>query len=226
AEDEIAAFEREIKQFWASFKSIYGSEQVSQTVALRDSCKESIKALTEKCSQKLKEEDLMIDKIKEYKNEILQQNKLISENEENLTEVKSNINHEEEQIKSLMDDIQELKEELMKKKEIIASKNQATKERVEQLCKSKALFEEHLGLEIRRIHDEQLQFIFRHIDHKDPEKPYTFTLLINEQGDYEVTSHSPPLDCIAEFQQKVRETNNFSAFIANIRKAFTELSYK
>ncbi|NWJ05665.1 SPC25 protein, partial [Crypturellus undulatus] len=226
AEDEIAAFEREIKQFWASFKSIYGSEQASQTVALRDSCKESIKALTEKCSQKLKEEDLMIDKIKEYNNEILQQNKFISENEENLTEIKSDISHEEEQIKSLLDSIQELKEELMKKKEIIASKNQATKERVEQLCKSKALFEEHLGLEIRRIHDEQLQFIFRHIDHKDPEKPYTFTLLINEQGDYEVTSHSPPLDCIAEFQQKVRETNNFSAFIANIRKAFTELSYK
>ncbi|KGL73138.1 Kinetochore protein Spc25 [Tinamus guttatus] len=226
AEDEIAAFEKEIKQFWANFKSIYGSEQVNQIVALRDSCKESIKALTEKCSQKLKEEDLMIDKIKEYNDEILQQNKLISENEENLTEIKSNINHEEEQIKSLMDSIQEIKEELMKKKEIIASKNQATKERVEQLCRSKALFEEHLGLEIRRIHDEQLQFIFRHIDHKDPEKPYTFTLFINEQGDYEVTSCSPPLDCIAEFQKKVRETNNFSAFIANIRKAFTELSYK
>ncbi|NXA46729.1 SPC25 protein, partial [Nothocercus julius] len=226
AEDEIAAFEREIKQFWTSFKSIYGSEQVNQTVALRDSCKESIKALTEKWSQKLKEEDLMIDKIKEYNDEILQQNKLISENEENLTEIKSNLNHEEEQIKSLMDSIQELKEELMKKNKIIASKNKATKERVEQLCKSKALFEERLGLEIRRIHDEQLQFIFRHIDHKDPEKPYTFTLFINEQGDYEVTSCSPPLDCIAEFQQKVRETNNFSAFIANIRKAFTELSYK
>lgn len=33
--------------------------------------------------------------------------------------------------------------------------------------------------------DEQLQFIFRHIDHKDPDKPYVFTLSINEQGDYE-----------------------------------------
>lgn len=33
--------------------------------------------------------------------------------------------------------------------------------------------------------DEQLQFIFRHINHKDPDKPYVFTLSINEQGDYE-----------------------------------------
>ncbi|NWX82238.1 SPC25 protein, partial [Nothoprocta pentlandii] len=226
AEDEIAAIEKEIKQFWASFKSIYGGEQGNQTIALRDSCKESIKALTEKWSQKLNEEDLMIDKIKEYYNENLQQNKLISENNENFTEIKANLNHEEEQNKSLTDSIQELKEELIEKKKIIDSKNKATKERMERLCKSKALFEERLGLEIRRIHDEQLQFIFRHIDHKDPEKPYTFTLFINEQGDYEVTSCSPPLECIADFQQKVRETNNFSTFIANIRKAFTELSYK
>nr|3VZ9_B Chain B, Uncharacterized protein [Gallus gallus] len=102
----------------------------------------------------------------------------------------------------------------------------STKERVERLCKSKELFEERLGLEIRRIHNEQLQFIFRHIDHKDPDKPYMFTLSINEQGDYEVTSCTPPLDCISEFQLKVRETNNFSAFIANIRKAFTALSFK
>ncbi|KFV43379.1 kinetochore protein Spc25 [Gavia stellata] len=225
-EDEIVLFEREMKEFWTKLKSIYGTEQINQTLALRDSCKESIKALSEKWSNKLKEGDLMIDKTQEYSNEILQQSQRISENQEHLTEIKSNLNQEEEQKKDLTDSIQELKEELMKKKEIISSKNKATKERVERLCKSKVLFEERLGLEIRRIHNEQLQFIFRHIDHKDPDKPYVFTLSINEQGDYEVTSCTPPLDCIEEFQLKVRETNNFSAFVANIRKAFTALSYK
>ncbi|NXV16491.1 SPC25 protein, partial [Cepphus grylle] len=226
AEDEIILFEREMKEFWTKLKSIYGTEQINQTSALRDSCKESIKALSEKWSKKLKEGDLMIDKIQEYSNEILQQTQRISENQEHLTEIKSNLNQEEEQKKNLTDSIQELKEELMKKKEIISSKNKAAKERMERLCKSKVLFEERLGLEIRRIHNEQLQFIFRHIDHKDPDKPYVFTLSINEQGDYEVTSCTPPLDCIAELQLKVRETNNFSAFVANIRKAFTALSHK
>ncbi|XP_052530971.1 kinetochore protein Spc25 [Tympanuchus pallidicinctus] len=225
-EDEITVVEREMKEFWTELKSVYGTEQINQTLALRDSCKESIQVLSERWTKKLKEGDLMIDKIQEYRNEILQQNKHISENEIHLTEIKSNLNHEEEQKKELTDSIQKLKEELMKKKEIISSKNKATKERVERLCKSKELFEERLGLEIRRIHNEQLQFIFRHIDHKDPDKPYVFTLSINEQGDYEVTSCTPPLDCISEFQLKVRETNNFSAFIANIRKAFTALSFK
>lgn len=41
-----------------------------------------------------------------------------------------------------------------------------------------------------------------------------------------VISSSPSLDCIEELQLKLRETNNFSAFIANIRKAFIALSYK
>lgn len=41
---------------------------------------------------------------------------------------------------------------------VISSKNKAAKERVERLCKSKVLFEERLGLEIRRIHGKFLSF--------------------------------------------------------------------
>ncbi|XP_027492661.1 kinetochore protein Spc25 [Corapipo altera] len=223
-EDEITLFERDMKEFWIEFKSVYGTEQINQTLTLRDSCKGSIDVLSAKWSKKLKEGDLMIDKIQEYNNEVLQQSKCISEKEEQLAEIK--LNQEAEQQKNLTDSIQELKEELVKQMEITSSKDKAVKEKMERLCKSKVLFEECLGLEIRRIHNNQLQFIFRHIDHKDPDKPYTFTLSINEQGDYEVTSCTPALDCIAEFQLKVRETNNFPAFVANVRRAFTALSYK
>ncbi|KAM7049832.1 kinetochore protein Spc25 isoform 1-T2 [Acridotheres tristis] len=226
AEDEVALFEKDMKEFWIQLKISYGTEQNNQTSALRDLCKETIEALSEKWSKKLKEEDLMIDKIQEYNNEILQQSKYVAEKEEQLTEIKSKLNQEEEQQQNLTDIIQELKEELMKKMEIKSSKSKAAKEKVEQVSKITTLFKEHLGLEMRRIHDEQLQFIFRHIDHKDPDKPYMCTLSINERGDYEVTSCTPPLDCIAELQLKLRETNNFSAFVANIRKAFTALSYK
>ncbi|NWZ77544.1 SPC25 protein, partial [Poecile atricapillus] len=226
AEDELTLFENDIKEFWIQFKISHGAEQNNQTSSLRDLCKDTIEALSEKWSKKLKEEDLMIDKIQEYNNEILQQRKYLAEKEEQLTEIKLKLNQEEEQQKNLNDSIQELKEELVKKMEIKSSKTKAAKEKAEQVSKIKTLFKEHLGLEMRRIQDEQLQFIFRHIDHKDPNKPYMCTLSINEQGDYEVTSCTPPLDCIAELQLKLRETNNFSAFVANIRKAFTALSYK
>ncbi|NWR43591.1 SPC25 protein, partial [Regulus satrapa] len=226
AEDEVALFERDMKEFWVQFKISYGTEQNNQTSALRDLCKGTIEVLSEKWSEKLKEEDVMIEKIQEYNNEMLQQSKYIAEKEEQLTEIKSQLNQEEKQQKDLTDSIQELKEELMKKMEIKSSKNEAVRKEVEEVSKSKALFKEHLGLEMRRIHDDQLQFIFRHIDHENPDKPYICTLSINEQQDYEVTSCTPPLDCIAEFQLKLRETNNVSAFVANVRKAFTALLYK
>lgn len=45
-EDEIIVFEREMKEFWTKLKSVYGTEQINQTLTLRDSCKESIKALS------------------------------------------------------------------------------------------------------------------------------------------------------------------------------------
>lgn len=32
---------------------------------------------------------------------------------------------------------------------------------------------------------EKLQFVFRNLDHRDPESAYTFILLINEKGEYQ-----------------------------------------
>ncbi|XP_067891284.1 kinetochore protein Spc25 isoform X2 [Heterodontus francisci] len=70
---------------------------------------------------------------------------------------------------------------------------------------------------------EQLQFIFKCISQKNPEQPFTFLLKFNEEGNYEVTSCEPPLECMPLLQEKLKETNNFSAFLANVRKAFTAL---
>lgn len=48
AEDEVALFERDMKEFWIQFKISYGTEQNNQTSALRDLCKETIEALSGK----------------------------------------------------------------------------------------------------------------------------------------------------------------------------------
>uniref|UniRef100_G1SR02 Kinetochore protein SPC25 n=1 Tax=Oryctolagus cuniculus TaxID=9986 RepID=G1SR02_RABIT len=40
-----------------------------------------------------------------------------------------------------------------------------------------------------------------------------------------VSDSAPHLECLAEFQENVRKTNNFSAFLANVRKAFTAMVY-
>ncbi|KAM6464360.1 kinetochore protein Spc25 isoform 1-T3 [Liasis olivaceus] len=220
---EVAMLEKEIKEFWAKFKTTCCSDPVDQILGLRDSWHESINNLSDKWSKRLKEGDEIINKFHEYTNEVYQKNKSIEEKQAKMSEVLSNIKGEEKQETDLMNSVQELKEELIRKSK---TKHKAAEEMEERLHKAEKLFKERLGLEIRKTCDKHLQFVFRYIDQKDFEKPHTLTLSINEEGAYEVISCSPPLDCIEELQRKVRETNNFSAFIANVRKAFIALTYQ
>ncbi|XP_066466468.1 kinetochore protein Spc25 isoform X2 [Tiliqua scincoides] len=221
--DELVILEKEIKEFWTKFKITCCNESLEQTLGLRHSWHNSISKLSDKWTKRLKEGDQIINKIQEYTDELCQKNKSIEEKEQKLSEVLSSIDDGEKEKTDLLDSIRELKEELARKSR---TNSKAMEERVERLNKAEKLFKERLGLEIRKTSANHLQFIFRCIDHKDPDKPYTLTLSINDEEAYEVISCSPPLDCVEELQRKVRETNNFSAFIANTRKAFIALSYK
>ncbi|XP_073865487.1 kinetochore protein Spc25 isoform X2 [Macaca fascicularis] len=107
----------------------------------------------------------------------------------------------------------------------ISTANKANAERLKRLQKSADLYKDRLGLEIRKIYGEKLQFIFTNIDPKNPESPFMFSLHLNEARDYEVSDSAPHLEGLAEFQENVRKTNNFSAFLANVRKAFTATVY-
>ncbi|XP_048341608.1 kinetochore protein Spc25 [Sphaerodactylus townsendi] len=220
-DNELDILEKEIKDFRTTFSANCYGQSVDQMLGLRHQLLESISKLTEKWSTRLKEGDLMMDRFQEYTNVLHQKNKSIEEKQEKLSEVLASIRDGEKQNADLMDSVQELKEKLIKTEE---TKSKATEEKMERLRKVEKTFRERTGLEIRKTCANHLQFIFRCIDHKDPEKPFMFTLSINEEGAYEVISCSPPLDCIEELQLKVRETKNFSAFIANIRKAFIALS--
>ncbi|XP_060113254.1 kinetochore protein Spc25 [Heteronotia binoei] len=222
-DNELEILEKEIREFRTTFKTTCYGGSIDQTLGLRDQWLKSISKLTDKWSMRLKEGDLMINRFQEYTNELNQKNKSIEEKQEKLSEVLASIKDGEEQNSDLTDTIQELKEKLIR---IGETKSKATEEKMERLSKVEKTFKERTGLEIRKTSANHLQFIFRRIDHKDPDKPYICTLSLNEEGAYEVISCSPPLGCIEELQLKVRETNNFSAFIANIRKAFIALSYK
>ncbi|KAK1788568.1 hypothetical protein P4O66_002443 [Electrophorus voltai] len=106
---------------------------------------------------------------------------------------------------------------------VIDSQNKANKARLKNLNKMKEIFQERLSLEIRKIQGEKLQFIFRNINHKNPESAYTFLLRISEDGVYQMISCDPPLEQAVHLERKLQETNNFSAFLANVRKEFVAL---
>ncbi|XP_032142521.1 kinetochore protein Spc25 [Sapajus apella] len=221
-EDELALFDKSLNEFWNKFKSTDTSFQMA---GLRDTYKDSLKAFAEKLSVKLKEEDRMVEMFLEYQNQISRQNKLIQEKKDNLLKLIAEVKDKKQELQVLTANIQDLKEEYSRKKETISTANKANAERMKRLQKSADLYKDRLGLEIRKIYGEKLQFIFTNIDPKNPESPFMFSLHLNEARDYEVSDSAPHLECLAEFQENVRKTNNFSAFLANVRKAFTAMVY-
>ncbi|XP_006867073.1 PREDICTED: kinetochore protein Spc25 [Chrysochloris asiatica] len=223
-EDELVQFDKSINEFWNKFFNT-ASDTSCQMVALRDAYKDSIKAFAEKLSLKLKEEDRMVEMFLEYKNQICRQNKLIQEKKESLSKLLAEVKCKKQEIQVLTANIQDLKEEYAKKKEAISTTNKAIEERLKRLQKSADIYKNRLGLEIRKIYGDKLQFIFTNIDPKHPDSPFMFSLHLNEAGDYEVSDSSPHLECLAEFQENLRKTNNFSAFLANVRKVFTAMVY-
>lgn len=198
-------------------------DEFTNMLKLYQRVQETSEALKEKWTQKNSENKLMRRKHLEISNEnakyVASHKKTVMEIEALLSETQ-NCKKKSIEVKAL---IQQQKDELAMKKEMISAANKANKASLKELNKAADVFKDRLGLEIRKIQGEQLQFIFRSISHKDPELAYTFTLKINDNGDYEVTSCDPPLECMPLLEQKVRETNNFSAFLANIRKAFLQL---
>ncbi|GAB1286396.1 Kinetochore protein Spc25 [Apodemus speciosus] len=204
-EDELALLDKSINEFGDKFRNRLDDNH-SQVLGLKDAFKDSIRALSEKLSLKLKEEERMAAMILEYKNQLCKQNKLIQEKKDNVLKMIAEVKGKEQESEVLMANIQDLKEEYARKKErnlTISTANKANEERLKQLQKSADLYRDRLGLEIRKIHGDKLQFIFTSIDPKNPESPYMFSLSINEAKEYEVSDCSPHLECLAEFQEKV-----------------------
>lgn len=223
-EDELAQFDKSINEFWNKFKST-ANDTSCQIMGLKDAYKDSIKALAEKLSVKLQEEEQMVNTFLEYQNQISKQNKLIQEKKDNLLKLIGEVKSKKQDLEVMTANIKDLKEEYARKKETISNASKANEEKFKRLQKSADLYKERLGLEIRKISGDKLQFIFTNIDPKNPESPFMFSLRLNEARDYEVSDSDPHLECLAEFQENVRKTNNFSAFLANVRKAFTALVY-
>nr|XP_031307457.1 kinetochore protein Spc25 isoform X2 [Camelus dromedarius] len=209
-EDELALFDKSINEFWNKFKSTV-SDTSCQMVGLRDTYKDSIKAFAEKLSVKLKEEERMVEMFLEYQNQICRQNKLIQEKKDNLLKLIAEVKGKKQELEALTANIQDLKEEYARKKETISSANKANEERLKRLQKSAVVYKDRLGLEIRKIYGDKLQFIFTNIDPKHPESPFMFSLCLNEARDYEVT--------LLEFRKMVLSSlylcSHLEAFIAD-----------
>ncbi|KAJ8255335.1 hypothetical protein GJAV_G00203700 [Gymnothorax javanicus] len=200
------------------------SQAIGEMIDIEEElCKEHkrfVSSVRDTCLKKYKEDETMFETIQIFRNDLERIRTLMKDKRDSILEIQPEMEAKETQRENLINGINRLQEAQAKKKELIISQNKANKSRLKNLNKAKLVFQEALGLEIRKIHGEKLQFIFRNIDHKDPEIPYTFILRISEEGSYEVVSCDPPVEKMAHFERKLQETNSFSSFLANVRKEF------
>lgn len=197
-------------------------EMVETEADLHHTHRQYVKASLDTCLKKCKDETLF-ETIEVFEKDLARRTAILKEKSRELPEL---ISETEEKIlskESLVQRINRLKKEQAKNRDLIVAQNKANKDRLKELHRVKQVFQDCLKMEIRKIHGEKLQFVFRNLDHRDPESAYTFILLLNEEGVYQIESCSPPLECMPQLEQKLKETNNFSAFLANIRKEFKAL---
>ncbi|KAE8586289.1 hypothetical protein XENTR_v10021618 [Xenopus tropicalis] len=181
--DEEQSLNVYMQEFRTRFINRSSEEVTSQ--ALKESYKDS--AQTDAWFKKYRDGELMIEKVLEFRNEITLQNKRIEEKQKNILQEAAKQGEHEQIKEELTERIQRLREELNKKREVALANRKANKERIKELQKSATLFRERLGLEIRKLRGDKLQFVFRCINPKDLDQPYSCIISLNAEGEYEGT---------------------------------------
>ncbi|ROL46413.1 Kinetochore protein Spc25 [Anabarilius grahami] len=182
-----------------------------------------MKSVLDTCFKKCKEDETMFDMIHAYKQALKEKTSSLKKKSAEHLEVVSEIEDKEHHKALLFQRIEKLKKDQARNRELIQSQNKANKDRLKKLNKCKDVFQKHLSLEIRKIQGEKLQFVFRNISRKDPDMVHTFLLQLDAEGIYHIISCDPPLEKMAHLEHRLQETNNFSAFLANVRREFVAL---
>ncbi|XP_044128560.1 kinetochore protein Spc25 isoform X1 [Bufo gargarizans] len=217
--------EQSLHVFMQDFRTRFMSQSSEEMMLqeIKDSYKKSLQNLADSWAKKCREGETMVEKVLEFRDAIEHQNKRIEEKQDTILREIAKVKENEKMNAELSEHIQGLREELARKRELALASKKANKDKLKELHKSATLFKERLGLEIRKVQGDRLQFIFRCINPKDLEEPYSCIIYFNKEGEYQLTGCDPPLECIAEYERKVRETKNFSALLANLRKSFAAL---
>ncbi|KAJ3591662.1 hypothetical protein NHX12_006794 [Muraenolepis orangiensis] len=179
-----------------------------------------IKAAVDTCSKKCKDDGTLFETIQTYKYDLGQKTLLVKEKRDTISQSLCEMEQKQSQKDTISLEIEKLREEQAKRRHLIVSQNKANKDRLKNLKKAKQVFQERLGLEIRKTHGEKLQFIFQNVNPDSPDNGYTFTLGINPDGAYQIISSDPVMESLEALENRLHETNNISAFLANVRKEF------
>jgi hypothetical protein len=89
---------------------------------------------------------------------------------------------------------------------------------ISELTKGVRFFRERLGLDIVTV-DQKLQLTFTCIDPAAPQRAFQFFVAVDDEK-YDITGVSPPVANLSALVAELNVTNEFSAFVQKMRRAF------
>lgn len=202
-----------------------GSEDMEVALEVCQATPQFLQSAVDQSSKKCKADQALFEQGQTYLRETKEIAKSIKGKGYAISEMTFEIDQKDAQEQDIRQKMQRLNEDYSKRRELSLSQHKAYKDKMRNLNKAKQVFQDNLGLEIRKIHGAKLQFVFRNISPSDPKRIYTFLMGMKEDGTYDVMSSDPPLECLSVLESQLQETNNFAAFMANIRKEFVSLAH-
>ncbi|KAF6002149.1 hypothetical protein F1559_001402 [Cyanidiococcus yangmingshanensis] len=147
----------------------------------------------------------------------------------------------------LEQEIAERKRDLERRRALLNACEEARRTRLMHLQKALVWYRDRLGLRFQRVGDVsgtdagrvdgKVRVVFRHIDARDPNREFAFTVYVDQETDtFRVEDCNPNVDAIpmpdgtvplrlAQMVDALNRTNDFGAFVAQMRrrfKAFTQ----
>ncbi|KAK3587959.1 hypothetical protein CHS0354_014477 [Potamilus streckersoni] len=179
--------------------------------------------------QKSKEEKAVItDKIKKIKEDAKSQSHALKAKSEKLEKLKQKLEEIDTHTDAMLDTREKLESDLevafkqiAKQKEVIASQDKECQKKLDYLRKAAAVFENRLGLKLRKTRGGRMQFVFDKIDPEEEDRIFCFFLkLEGADRKYIVQDCDPEIDDLALLTEKLNQTNNLKSFVIAMRKRF------
>jgi len=96
-------------------------------------------------------------------------------------------------------------------------------QKLSELQKGGSMYKKWLGLEFERVEDERLRIVFTHVDPQAPTRAFTFYVYVDSSDRYHVVKCEPEVHDVQSLVDALNTSNDFSAFVRNMRKRFQQL---
>ncbi|KAL3832009.1 hypothetical protein ACJMK2_023693 [Sinanodonta woodiana] len=218
---ELRNFKNMLSQTQEKMESWMGDEFIK--------LEKGLKLKEEQLLQKSKEEKAMaIEKIKKITEDAKIQRQELREKSEKLEKLKQKLEEIDTQTDAMLDTREKLESDLeiamkqtAKQKEAIASQDKECQKKLDYFRKAANVFEDRLGLKLRKTRGGRMQFVFSNIDPEEEDRIFCFFLkLEGADRKYIVEDCDPEIDDLPQLTEKLNQTNNLKSFVVAMRKRF------